>query len=152
MKDDGRKADIPVTAKTHLERIIRMCEESGAELVLLATPSPCNYSFAKHKALFDCAEEKSLAWLDMNLLLKEIGIDWYTDSLDRGDHLNLSGAEKVTTYLGEYLTDNYELPDHREDPAYASWSEESDRYEEKAAQKLKEIRGEANGGIENSDH
>jgi hypothetical protein len=50
-------------------------------------------------------------------------------------------SEKVTIYLGRFLTEKCELPDHRGDPAYKSWAEESEKYEESIAPILKEIRG-----------
>ena len=41
--------------------------------------------------------------------------------LSNGNHVNLVGALKVTTYLGAYLHSNTKLPDHRGDMAYADW-------------------------------
>lgn len=142
MKKNKKKVKLQDTILTHMDNIISLCKESGAELILLGTPSPVNYSYARNTAVSEYAKEKSLVWLDMNLLLKEIGINWRTDSLDEGDHLNFSGAEKVTKYLGRYLAEKYKLPDHRGDPAYASWAKESLVYEEKAAKHLKKLRGE----------
>lgn len=142
MKKNKKEVKLQDTVLTHMENIINLCEKSGAELVLLGTPSPLNYSYSRSKSVSEYAREKSLVWLDMNYLLKEIGINWKTDSLDEGDHLNFSGAEKVTKYLGKYLSDKYKLPDHRGDSAYASWTKESLVYEEKAAKILNKLRGE----------
>ena len=142
MKKNKKDVKLQDTVLTHMENIINLCEKSGAELVLLGTPSPLNYSYSRSKSVSEYAREKSLVWLDMNYLLKEIGINWKTDSLDEGDHLNFSGAEKVTKYLGKYLSDKYKLPDHRGDSAYASWTKESLVYEEKAAKILNKLRGE----------
>ena len=50
------------------------------------------------------------------------------DTVDKGDHLNLTGARKVTRYLGNYLKENYELPDHREEQSYREWNAEADRF------------------------
>lgn len=141
MKDTGQTRELTDTIRAQMDRIIRLCEEADTQLVLLGTPSPANYNYAKHMALSEYAREKSLVWLDMNLLLKEVGIDWKTDSLDQGDHLNLSGAEKVTAYLGKYLSEKFELPDHRGDPVYTAWAVESDAYEKKTIRCLKKIRG-----------
>ena len=44
-------------------------------------------------------------------------------------HLNVRGAEKVSTYLAEYLAAHYELPDHRGDEAYASWERSARHFE-----------------------
>ena len=71
----------------------------------------CNYS--RHNSIAAYAKEHDLEYLDMNLKLEEVGTDWATDSLDKGDHLNLSGAKKVSQYLGEYLSTRYDLPDRR---------------------------------------
>ena len=57
---------------------------------------------------------KYLNFLDLGV------VDYETDCYD-DTHLNRSGAEKVTTYLGDYLAAHYTLSDHRNDPAYASW-------------------------------
>lgn len=142
MKKNKKEVKLQDTVLTHMENIIDLCEKSGAELILLGTPSPLNYSYARSKAVSEYAKEKSLVWLDMNYLLKEIGINWKMDSLDKGDHLNISGAEKVTKYLGRYLSDKYKLPDHRGDAAYASWTKESLAYEERAAKILNKLRGD----------
>ena len=82
-----------------------------------------------------------LTYIDMNLFPGLVGINWKTDSLDYGDHLNLSGAEKVTKYLGKYLAENENLTDHRLEEAYRSWIQESAEYEEKASRQLQIIRG-----------
>ena len=43
--------------------------------------------------------------------------------------LNLFGTRKMTRYLGDYLRDNCDLTDHREDPAYQSWADQLAAYE-----------------------
>ena len=60
-----------------------------------------------------------------------IGIDWTQDTYDKGDHLNYSGAEKVTNFLGAYLDKRYDLPDHRGDKEYASWEKSVEKYLQK---------------------
>ena len=54
-----------------------------------------------------------------------MGIDWDTDTYDRGDHLNYSGAAKVTAWIGDDLRRSYALPDRREDPAYENWNRDA---------------------------
>ena len=53
--------------------------------------------------------------------LRNWGIDWKSDTLDKGDHLNLSGAHKITDYMITYLQEHYVLPDHRGDEKFTSW-------------------------------
>lgn len=40
------------------------------------------------------------------------------------NHVNYLGAYKVTDYWGRYLTEHFDLPDHRGDEDYADWDSE----------------------------
>lgn len=153
MKETNKIATLPDKNLEHLQNIMDMCRDCGADLILLGTPSPQNYNYSIHNAIAEYADKQGLTYIDMNLCIEEIGIDWSTDTLDKGDHLNLSGAERVTEYLGRYLADNYCLTDHREDTTYSQWAEVSREYEKKATEKLKEIRGaKENDGKKDNDH
>lgn len=134
------KEPLSDTVLTHMENIITLCQSHGAELVLLSTPSPVCYNYARHNALSEYAKEQKLTYLDLNLNTKAVGIDWQTDSFDQGDHLNLSGAVKVTKYLGSFLSESYSLTDHRGEAAYVSWEKESIIYEEKKEKDLAAMR------------
>lgn len=135
-----KNEEIPDVVLTYMEKIQKLCDDSGAQLLLVGSPSPRNYTKKRHNSIEQYAEENSLTFLDLNLKVKELGINWKTDSRDNGDHLNLSGAQKVTAYLGAYLAAEYELPDHRGEEAYASWDKESLEYKQKAEALLKQIR------------
>ena len=136
---------LPDTTETHMRNIMELCAGCGADLLLVSTPSPDNCSYARHNALAAFAEEHDIPFVDMNLDLDTIGIDWETDSLDKGDHLNISGAEKATLALGDYLAAHYSLSDHRGEEAYSSWEKESAAYEKKLAKYLADIRGIRDG-------
>lgn len=64
----------------------------------------------------------------LNMLNGDI-IDIRTDLNDTG-HLNVTGADKVTRYLGDWLKENGNLTDHRGDAAYAKYQERAERYTE----------------------
>lgn len=130
MKQTGEIQNIPKAVEIYMEEIRKMCNKNGAFLVLMSAPSPRNYNYKKHNAIAAYAQENGLPYLDLNLHAKELGMDWNTDSYDKGDHLNLNGARKVTTWVGEYLKENYALPDHRGEDGYRSWDEETKKYKE----------------------
>lgn len=130
MKETEEVQEMPQAVTFYMEEIMELCRRSGAKLFLVSAPSPKNYSYRKHNAIENYAKEKGLTYVDLNLKIKELGITWQKDSYDKGDHLNLYGAQKVTRWLGTYLKQNYELPDHRNDPAYEDWNELSKKYEE----------------------
>lgn len=111
-----------------LQQIMKLCQENNAQLILVSTPSTINWSYPRHNAIEAFAEDKGLPYLDMNLLAQTIGIDWSQDTRDMGDHLNFSGARKVSEYFGTYLKSHFSLPDHRTEQNYISWHEAYRRY------------------------
>ena len=104
-----------LSTRYYLEQIIKLCDEKGISILMVSAPSPSNSTYEKHNALQAFADEKGIDFIDFNLKLDEIGIDWETDSLDYGDHVNYNGTEKLSKYLMKYLKDNYDLEDHRGD-------------------------------------
>lgn len=111
-------------------RICELCEKNDIKLLLLRTPSIKNWNYAKYDAVRQLAEKYKVKFIDLNMD-NSIGIDWTQDTYDKGDHLNYSGAEKVTNFLGAYLDKRYDLPDHRGDKEYASWEKSVEKYLQK---------------------
>lgn len=105
----------------YLRRIIEYCEANDREILLLKSPDvnrPLDQPFYNTVTLI--AEEYGVPFLDMNLYDEDIGLtnaDIYTDNW----HLNVEGARKCASFLGDYLMENYMLLDHRGDADYASW-------------------------------
>lgn len=128
MKETKDKAQIPEVVRVYMEKIKRLCEKNGADLLLVSAPSPKNYNYKKHNSLEEYARENDLPYVDLNMKSRDIGIDWKQDSYDRGDHLNISGARKVTAYIGQYLADNYDLPDRRNDDGWREWDDLAKEY------------------------
>ncbi len=129
MKETDISLPIPTMPRFYLEQMTALCKERGIEFLLVDVPSPVNWNYKKHKGVQLFADENGLAFLDLNLKTNELGIDWNKDSLDKGDHMNYSGAQKVTAYLGEYLKMNYTLIDHRVEKSFNTWNESLKIYE-----------------------
>lgn len=129
MKETEEVQKIPEGVRIYMNEIQKMCREKNATLVLMSAPSPKNYNYKKHNAVSQYAKDNGLTYFDLNLYGQELGMDWKTDSYDKGDHLNLNGARKVTAWVGKYLKENYELPDHRGDQNYRAWDKEVEKYE-----------------------
>ncbi len=137
MKETSDVEQIPETVRTYMKKIRRLCEEHNAELILVSAPSPRNYNYKKHNAIQTYADQNGLPYLDLNLKVKELGMDWETDSYDRGDHLNLYGARKVSGYLGKYIGEKFDMPDRRQENAYQEWNRLSEKYLAKVEKKIK---------------
>lgn len=92
----------------YLEMIHTLCEEYGVKLLLVRAPLPCNEECVdKTNTIIAWAEENDVDFLNFMTITNRVGLDWATDSLDGGAHLNESGATKVSRYLAEYIIDKY---------------------------------------------
>lgn len=125
MKPSQGRAAIARLNRWYLERIVDLCQGQGAEVVLLSTPSTKNWNWERHNAVEALIAEHDnwshVTYLDLNLHREEVPIDWSCESRDGGDHLNRSGAEKVSSFVGAWLDEHHQLPDHRDDPSYRTW-------------------------------
>ena len=113
--------------KYYLEKIVNVCNDNGIKLILYSTPSVKNWNYKKHNAVLDFANKKNITYLDLNLEVDKLGIDWDVG----GDHLNYYGAVKITDYMGDYLNSLNILKSHKNDKKYDSWNKAYQRYLEK---------------------
>ncbi len=111
----------------YLEKMIKLCEEKKIKFVLVSNPSQISWRYSKHYAAVKIAKKHNLDYIDLNLI-DELNIDWSHETKDDGDHLNHSGAKKVSSYLGKYLNETELLKDKRNDPKYKSWNKASILY------------------------
>jgi len=118
------------TSYEYLDKITALCEEKGVQLVLMKAPSISPVWYDEWEEQMETyAQEHGLLYVNFLELLDEVGIDFNTDTYDNGLHLNLSGAEKLSAYFGEYLQENCGLTDHRSDAELAAvWQEKVDFY------------------------
>ena len=116
-----------------MEKKEELCEKNNAQLLLVSMPSPKNWNHKRHAEIQKYADGKGITYLDLNKKGEELGLNWTEDTQDKGDHLNVYGAEKVTSYLGNYLEENYELEDHRNDPTYEAWNQLAEQYKQNLA-------------------
>lgn len=61
-------------------------------------------------------------FLDANDYASEMSIDFDTDFYN-SNHVNILGADKYTEFLTNYLLENYDLPNRKEDSNYKEWFE-----------------------------
>lgn len=111
------------------EKILEQCGKHGTEVILLSVPSIWTWNTQKHNGAQAIAEHYGLRYLDLNLHMDELQIDWDHDTYDAGEHLNDYGAIKVSRYLGKYMRENLDLTDRRDDPRYANWNQALHEYD-----------------------
>lgn len=121
----------------YLDMMTELCEEKGIELILIKAPSLYPYWYEEWEVqVEDYAAEHNLKYINFLELTEEVGIDYSLDTYDAGLHMNLSGAEKLASWLGNFLKEEIGLLDRRgEEALAASWKEKIADYEaEKQAQ------------------
>lgn len=74
----------------------------------------------QYNYLANIIRDSGFDYLNFNDFYKELGIDESQDFYDN-NHMNIFGAEKYTKFLSAYLSENYDLPDRREDASYSGW-------------------------------
>ena len=127
----------------YLKKIEEMCRAEGAQLIFYSSPSPRNYSKERIAFLTNLCEQEKIPYVCLMDHMEDMGLDLKVESYDGGDHLNISGAAKVTKFMGNYLAENYDLPDHRKDPAYEEWNTESSAYRKKIRKMLRKVKKNA---------
>lgn len=137
--------EIPEIPLQYLQKIRQTCEENGIQLVLYSVPySISDGNVEKYttdmevnNALEIYLAEEGIPFLNYNKI-PEAGIDFSTD-FRNATHMNTYGEVKVTRYLGTYLTQEFDMEDHREDPAYESWNRDYLRYKNAAGESADDI-------------
>ena len=130
MEATGDREEIDAIAMQSLNQFVDIFQKEGIQVMLMEVPSANSWNMARHQAVADYAASKNIPFVDFNLQenMKATGFDWRTDSRDGGNHLNYSGAKKVSTWLGDYLEAQYQLTDHRKDSRYQQWQQDVTAY------------------------
>lgn len=115
----------------YLDKMADLCEEKGIQLVLIKAPSLYPYWYPQwEEQVEEYARKRGLPYLNFLELQEETGIDYSTDTYDGGLHMNLSGAEKLSRWLGAWLMEHTALTDRRGEEALSRrWEEKLAAYE-----------------------
>jgi hypothetical protein len=110
---------LPQTSMEYLDRMRMLCEENGAELILIKAPSVYPYWYDEYDAqIEEYAAKHGLSFYNFLDYVDQIGIDYQVDTYDAGLHMNLSGATKLSAYFAKILSQEHNVPDHRGDAAF----------------------------------
>lgn len=122
----------------YLRKMIQYCQDRQVDILLMYLPFPANEIQQKEaNTVFDIAQEYGVEYLDFSTL-KEL-VDFDIDCYDANSHLNPSGARKITSYIGQYIMEHYDIKDQRENEDYNKWHED---YKVYTRQKINNIKGQ----------
>lgn len=126
----------------YMDRITALCRDNDIRLILVKAPSLYPYWYDQWEEQIEgYAAENDLLYINFLELQEETGLDFSTDTYDAGLHLNLSGAEKITAYLGEVLQREAGLADRRgEEVLTRVWEEKIAAYEQEKTEQYERLK------------
>ncbi|MCI9336809.1 MAG: hypothetical protein HFH93_04565 [Lachnospiraceae bacterium] len=114
---------IPEETEQWLTEIIALAREADVELCFFLAPFWADeWTQMQYRYAEGIADANGVPFLNMIALQEELQLDTARDFSDTG-HTNSYGAQKVTKYMGEYLTSHYGLKDRRGESQYRLWDE-----------------------------
>lgn len=135
--DEENYAEETGYSYAYLRRAIEECQRRNIEVLLIHLPNPQIINAQRHaNTVRSIAEEYGIDFVDTTYL--DSIVDYAVDCYDPDPHLNVSGTQKMTSFLGSYLRERYSLPDRRRDPDYAHWQQQLDAYKDEKIRVLRE--------------
>ncbi len=128
----AERAELVPGAEGTLEKILNYCDEKNLNVLFVVCPYVINEDkYAIYNSLGDMITARGYDYLNANDYLDQMNMDFYADYYNV-DHVNAIGAEKYTMFLGRYLTENYDLPDHRGTQGFEEWDAATDIFYEQS--------------------
>ena len=108
-------------AEEYARKIIELAKQEDIPILFFA--SPCEARESEQEIInymWQIAQSEGVPYIDFNMRYEEIGMD-YSKDMSVGNHLSYTGNYKFSSYFGQILKDEYDIPDRRGDSLYASW-------------------------------
>ena len=117
--------------REYLTKMVDLAREQQIQLAFIVVPYESWQSEDEeiYAWIEEFAENNNVLFLNGNRKLVEMDFDPAVDYAE-GSHLNYNGACKFSGYLGQWLVENCELEDRRQDKRYQSWQTYSDCWTE----------------------
>ncbi|MCQ2518981.1 MAG: hypothetical protein MJ107_00475 [Lachnospiraceae bacterium] len=125
----GELNDAQLNALTDL---LDFCKLNKLNVLFIVCPYPIGHNdYITFNAAKEVVNSYGYPFVNTNDYIDEMGLDFNFDFTDRA-HLAVSGAEKYTGFLCDYLEEHYDLQDHRGEKGYEKWEEEANEFRQYA--------------------
>lgn len=115
---------IPAEQEESLRTLLAYLKERNLNALFIVSPMDSDEDMQKKfNYMENIITSYGYDYLNFNNHYNELDIDFAMDYYDGGSHVNASGSEKCTAFLGNYLTEHYALTDRRGDDRYSTWDE-----------------------------
>lgn len=123
--------------REYLEKLTTLCEKENIRLVLFKAPEPNNWRLSYHNSVASFAKEHDLPFLDFNMQEYIKTFDFKKDTMDKGTHLNIHGAEKLSSQMADYMENVLKLEPIRDQTITAEYRKDNDQYMKDVKQAMK---------------
>lgn len=135
------RGEMSEEAEVTLEEVLDFCDDCDKEVLFVLSPySVKTNQMPVFNTAMDMIEDRGYTVINFNTpqMYEELEIDWDKDFYN-SKHVNYLGAEKYTRWLTNYLEENYDLADHRDEKGYESWDEAYEVYRDYVKDGIKTI-------------
>lgn len=109
----------------YMVKMFNLAKDEGVPFNVVVAPYEVTEEDQRiYNYIHDLCDENDITFIDCNALYDEIGIDFSSDYAENL-HMNFSGTKKYSSYLGEFIVNNYDIEDHRGDSKYSSWDKDA---------------------------
>ena len=116
-------------AMKYVQKIVDLGKTANIHILFTKMPSNTTKEEDNLDEQFEIlAKTNNWNFINYNKLLRTIHFDYSSDMMD-WSHVNYKGARKVMDHLLPYVIEHYNIPNRKDDPAYASWNEDYKKYE-----------------------
>ncbi len=117
-----KAAEIPPQTLAVLDELMSYIKEKNLPVLFVSTPfvRAKKYQYVEN-AVEEYFKTAGYDYLNCNNHYEEIGIDFKTDFSD-SLHGNISGAEKITRFIGGYINENFQLNKKHSQEVNAEWN------------------------------
>lgn len=126
---NSKKSIIDNETLTYIDKIVSIAKNNNTSVLFINTPTATfdNDILSLLSSFNTYASTNNIDFVDYNTMTKKLNLDYASDFLDKL-HLNLYGSRKVMDHLIPYIIEHYNIPNRKNDPAYASWNEDYIKY------------------------
>jgi len=123
-----------------MKEMLEYCKAQNLNVLFVVCPY---YATKEHYGAYNSIEDMVRSYgydfLNANDYYEEMGINFAEDFYNV-NHVNALGAEKYTAFLSAYIAEHYNLPDHRQDPAFAEWNQLAEAFVEESENGKQKVR------------
>ena len=133
LKPTKEKSKISPVVIGYMDRLVNLCKENGAEVMLAEVPTVLAWDGRRLNAVKDYAQSRKLDFVDLNTRFRELKLSFRKSFRDKGNHLNYSGAKSVTKWLGIYMS-SYDIKLRKSEEVARRWDRDYALFQEYISQ------------------